>query len=179
MDGSQSNCERILHGHDRQKSGFTNSGLPHSSAVCSGCRILSSPFYYCFKLSCGPPLHRCSKPSLTRIRGVPLLPQNHGHISPSSCCPPSSRPPALQLRHALLYHKIGCPLHGVGDTAASPRSATGNLLKENSLIFKDFEVYNMWENCRWSELQSCSGGDTPQTPAGFQMGMQLSKSLVF
>lgn len=38
----------------------------------------------------------------------------------------------------------------------------------------------MWENCRWSTLQSWSGGDTPlpPTPAGSQMGMQLSKSLL-
>lgn len=179
MDGSQSNCERILHGHDRQKSGFSITGLPHSSAVCSSCRILSSPFYYCFKLSCGPLLHHCSKPFLTRICRVPLLPQNHGHISPSSCCPSSSCPPVAPAMPCSAVPQNWLPLHGVEDTAGSLRSATGNLLKENSLIFKDFEEYNMWENCRWSELQSWSGGDTPQTPAGFHMGMQLSKSLLF
>lgn len=146
--GSQSYCKCIIHGHDRHKSRFTNTGLPHSSALCSGCHFLSRPFYSVlwnyFKLSCGPLPHHCCKsvnlwgsppasnPRL--LQSITLLPVLCSFL-------PLPFLPWLKLCHGLLYSEIGSPLHGVGDRASFLHSAIGNFLKANSsFFFKDFEV---------------------------------------
>lgn len=146
VDGSLSYCKGILHGHDRQKSGFTNTGLPHSSAVCSGCHILPTPFYYCFKLSRGPLPYHCSKLFLTKICGVPLLPQNHSYLSPSGCCPCSPASHLFPSSCSSSYGMLRCTIKLAPlCTARGTRLALCILLLEISWkripwYFKDFEV---------------------------------------
>lgn len=175
VDGSQYYCKCILHGHDRQKSGFTNTGLPHSSAVCSGRHILSSPFYYCFKLSCGPLPYHCSEPSLTKLCGVPLLSQNHSHLSPSSCCPSSPASHLFPSSCSSSYGMLCCTIKLAPLCMAwGTRLARCILLLETSWKripwFLRTLRYNMWENCRWSALQSWSGGDTLPNTSRFSDG---------
>jgi len=70
----------------------------------------------------------------------PQPPQSVKLLPILSCFSPLPFLPQLELRHALLYDKIGSPLYGAGDTASALHSAIGNFLKANSLIFKDSEV---------------------------------------
>lgn len=87
--------------------------------------------------------NHCPKPSLTKICAPKLQPpQPVKLLSSLSCSSPLPFLLHFQLWHALLYSKIGSPLHGVGDRASSLHSAAGNFLNVNSLILKirTFEV---------------------------------------
>lgn len=185
VDRPQSYCKSILHGHGRQKSEFTNTELPHSSAVCSGCHILSSPLCYWFKWSRGPLPNHWSKPSLTKICGNLLLPQNHSHLSLSSCCPPSPAPHLFLSSCSSSSGMLGCTIKLAPlCTAWGTGPALCILLLETSWM----RIPWLWKSGLWGltcgkiagGLQCKAGqvGTPPQTPAGFQMEMQLSKSLL-
>lgn len=148
-----------------------DSELPHSSAVCSGCHILSSPLCYWFKWSRGLPTTALSLPSQKSV------PQNCSHLSLSSCCPVS---PAPHLSPSSCISSSGmlCCTAKLAPlcTAWGTGPALCILLLETSWMWipwfwkSGLLRSNMWENCRRSAVQSWSGGDTPPNSSRFSDG---------
>lgn len=127
----------------------------------------------------------CSKPSLTKICGDPLLPQNHSHLSLSSCRPPSPAPHLFPSSCSSSSGMLGCTIKLAPlCTAWGTGPALCILLLETSWM----RIPWFWKSGLWGltcgkiagGLQCKAGqmGTPPQTPAGFQMEMQLSKSIL-